>query len=166
MDEGFHTSLAAQLTGVSAFTLANWEARGFLKPSVRSALGPGGRGPSRARIYSFRDLIAIRVAYDLRSRGFEVRHLRRVVEYLRQRKGLELTASDVLASTVLVTDGKDVFEVDAERGVHISTLLRPDQSVLLVPLGRFVAKMKADALKGLASASPAGGNERRRVRTA
>jgi hypothetical protein len=155
---GFPLELAAQLAGVTLKTLRNWADIGFLAPSVAAKR----RGISRR--YTFRDLIAIRVADDLRTRGIEIRNLRRVVDYLRKRKGLELTASDVLASTVLVTDGHDVYEVDGERGVHTSTLRHPDQSVLLVPLGRLVAKIQAEALKGLASTS--GGNEPRRVRTA
>jgi DNA-binding transcriptional MerR regulator len=155
----FPTPIASKLTGVSVKTLENWDTRGFLKPSIMAARGHGA-----SRVYSFRDLIAIRIADDLRGRGIDVRNLRRVVDYLRRRKGLELTTSDVLASTVLVSDGHDVYEVDLERGVHTSTLLRPNQSTLLVPLGHFVAKIKADALKGLASTS--GGSKPRRVRTA
>jgi DNA-binding transcriptional MerR regulator len=159
LQDGFPTPKAAALSGVSRKTLENWDQRGFLKPSIKSAQGHG-----HARVYSFRDLIAIRVADDLRTRGIDVRHLRRVVDYLRKRKGLDLTASDVLANAVLVTDGHDVYEVDGEHGVHTSTLRHPDQSVLLVPLGRLVAKIQAEALKGLASTSR--GKEPRRVRTA
>lgn len=157
--EGFPTPIASKLTGVSVKTLENWDTRGFLKPSVMAARGHGAH-----RVYSFRDLVAITVADDLRERGFDVRHLRRVVEYLRKRKGLDLSASDILASTVLVTDGHDVYEIDGEQGVRISTLRHPDQSVLLVPLGRLIAKMQADALKRLASTSWR--NEPRRARTA
>ena len=64
--------------------------------------------------------IAIRVADELRTQGIEVHKLRRVVEYLRQRKGLELTASDVLANTMLISDGHDVYEVEGD--VTVSTL--------------------------------------------
>jgi hypothetical protein len=142
MEPGFPSPLAAKLTGVSLKTLENWAQRGFLKPSISAHPGNGAR-----RVYSFRDLIAIRVADDLRSRGIDVRHLRRVVEYLRKRKGLELTTSDVLAGAVLLTDGRDVYEVDGERGVHVSTLRHPDQSVLMVPFGRLVARIQAEALK-------------------
>ncbi|MCL2450825.1 MAG: MerR family transcriptional regulator, partial [Polyangiaceae bacterium] len=90
----FSTPLAAKLTGVSQGTLENWARRGFLKPS-------GGGGKRRdPRLYAFRDLIAIRVADGLRQRGVDVRHLRRVVHYLRSRHGLELSATDVLAGSV------------------------------------------------------------------
>jgi len=135
---GFPTPVAASLTGVSAKTLENWDARNFLRPSIKSP-----RGHGRTKSYSFRDLVAIRVADDLRKRGIDVRHLRTVIAYVRKRKGLELTASDVLASTMLATDGVDVYEVD--NGVQISALRHPDQGALLVPLGRHVAVLKAGA---------------------
>lgn len=120
-------------------TLDNWDRRGFLKASVQPA---GGHGVSR--IYSFRDLIAIRVAAALRERSIDVRNLRRVVEYLRKRKGLDLSASEVLASTVLVTDGHDLYEVAGDGS--ISTLRRPGQRMLLmVPLDELVAELQAKA---------------------
>lgn len=138
MDRGFPTPVAAKLTDVSVATLDNWDRRGFLKASVQPA---GGHGVSR--VYSFRDLIAIRIAADLRQ-SIDVRNLRRVVDYLRKRKGLELSASEVLASTSLVTDGHDVYEVAGD--VSVSTLRRPGQRMLLmVPLGELVAELQAKA---------------------
>lgn len=138
MEPGFSTPTASKLTGVTAKTLENWAQRGFITPTFVAFPGTGAR-----RVYSFRDLIAIRVAADLRARGIDVRHMQKVVDYLRKRKGLDLTASDVLASAILVTDGRDVYEIDGN--ARVSTLRHPDQSVLMVPLGRFVAKIKADA---------------------
>ena len=139
-DRGFPTPIAAKLTGVSVATLDNWDRRGFLKASVQPA---GGHGVSR--IYSFRDLIAIRVAAALRERSIDVRNLRRVVEYLRKRKGLDLSASEVLASTILVTDGHDVYEIAGDV-FQISTLRRPGQRMLLmVPLDELVAELQAKA---------------------
>jgi DNA-binding transcriptional MerR regulator len=138
MTEGFPTAAASKLTGVSIKTLENWDTRGFLKPSVRAS-----RGRGLPRVYSFRDLIAIRVALDLRQ-SIDVRNLRRVVDYLRKRKGLELSTSDVLASTSLVTDGDDVYEVTGD--VSISMLRRPGQRLLLmVPLDELVAQLQAKA---------------------
>jgi DNA-binding transcriptional MerR regulator len=139
LHDGFPTPKAATLSGVSRKTLENWDHRGFLKPSIKSA---GGHG--HARVYSFRDLIAIRVADELRARGIEVHKLRRVVEYLRQRKGLDLSTSDVLANTMLVTDGLDVYEVEGD--MTVSALRRPGQRVvLIVPLGEIVSELQSEA---------------------
>lgn len=139
LQDGFPTPTAATLSGVSPKTLENWDHRGFLKPSIKSA-----RGHGHARVYSFRDLIAIRVADELRAQGIEVHKLRRVVEYLRQRKGLELTASDVLANTMLISDGHDLYEVEGD--VTVSALRRPGQLVvMIVPLGEIVTEILSEA---------------------
>ena len=138
MLSGYPTPIAAKLVGLPLKTLDNWRSRKFIVPAIAA------RSPLPA-LYSFRDLIALRVASDLSARGIEVHCLTRVVEYLRRRRGLELTASDVLASTMLVTDGHDVYEIDG--GAPVSTLRNPDQAVMLVPLGRFIATIQAAASK-------------------
>lgn len=141
MDQGFPTAVAARLAGVTTKTLKSWGHRGFLRPSLVG-------GPRRPSIYTFREVLALRVAATLCAQGIEVHRLKRVVEYLRKRKGLELSASDVLASTLLVSDGRDVYEVNgADAITGISTLRNPDQAVMLVQLGRLVAQLQADARK-------------------
>lgn len=134
--EGFPTPIAARLTGVSMGNLDKWYRTGFLVPSVADA-------PSRgvSRVYGFRDLVAIRVVLALREQGISLQSLRRVVEYLRSWKGLT-SASEALASTTLVSDGKDVWEADGDK--RISTLRRPGQRLLLmVPLGELVTELQA-----------------------
>jgi DNA-binding transcriptional MerR regulator len=138
MDGCFPTPVAAKLAGLPPTTLHQWAKRGFLRPSIP-------RSPPKPSLYSFRDLVALRVLADLCARGIEIHCLTRVVAYLRKRKGLELTTSQLLASMLLVTDGHDVYEVDGLIG--ISTLRDPDQTVMLVPFGRMVAKLQAAALK-------------------
>lgn len=136
-EQGFPTALAAKLAGVSQKTLENWVARGLLTPSIASARGRGS-----SRVYSFRDVIAVRVADKLRNAGIPTSSLRRVVAYLRARKGLSPT--EALASTKLVTDGRDVYEVDGTTSV--STLMRPGQHVLfMVPLDEVVTELQAKA---------------------
>jgi DNA-binding transcriptional MerR regulator len=134
---GFPTPIAAKLTGVSVTTLDNWERRGFLKASLQAA---GGHGV--ARVYSFQDLIAIRVARDLKKEGIPLQALRRVVKYLSGRSRQSPTAA--LAATKLVTDGRDVYEVKGD--ASISTLTRPGQRMLLmVPLDEVVTELRAKA---------------------
>jgi hypothetical protein len=92
-------------------------------------------------MYSFRDLIAIRVANHLRGQGIDVRSLRRVVAYLRKHKGLSLSPSDVLATTYLVSDGRDLYEVAGD--VMLSTLRKPGQrGFLIVALDELVNEVQ------------------------
>lgn len=137
-DEGFTTRVASRLTGVSAANLDNWAKRGVLTPSIAPA-----RTQGISRVYSFRDLVAIRAISELRRAGFTVRQIGRVVEYLRERKAL--STADVLASTLLVTDGHDVYEADGE--ARTSTYRKPGQTVLLLPLGFYVIELEKGARK-------------------
>ena len=139
----FPRLLAAKVTGVTPATLDNWNSRGILDSTV--APGP----PPQARLYTFRDLVAIRVLVELREAGIDPRGLRRVVEYLRKRKGL--SATEALASTSLVTDGHDVFELEGD--VTLSALRRPGQRVVfVVPFDELVTELQIKARAALQAA--------------
>ena len=132
--DSYPTPLASKLTGVGVATLNSWDRRDFLKPSIRPAGGDGV-----ARVYSFRDLIAIVVTRDLTEKGIPPLALRKIVAYLATRT--DLSSTDVLASTSLVSDGDDVYEV--ADNVSVSTLRRPGQRMLLMmPLNEFVAELQ------------------------
>ncbi len=142
----FPSTLAAKLARVSVETLENWRRRRVLLPSGAS----GSRGA--ACTYTFQDLVAIKVLITLRDGGIDLRSLRRVVEYVRKRKNL--SATEAIASSVLVTDGQDVYEVDEVDGsVRVSVLRAPGQRVLhLVPLGALVTELQRDTRKALKAA--------------
>lgn len=70
---------AARLAGVTMRQLRYWAATGVVVPSLSETLS--GRG--RTRLYTFRDLLELFVAAELRSR-FPLQHIRRVLRYLRE----------------------------------------------------------------------------------
>jgi DNA-binding transcriptional MerR regulator len=125
--EGFTVAETVRLTGVSEDVLDYWCRTRFVVPSVQHAQRQ--RVP---KLYSFKDLVALRVAATLRARGIAPRDLRRIVTYLRKRSGLSVT--DTLARSLLVTDGHDVYEVtydeDAQGNRTLTSALRaPGQGV-------------------------------------
>ena len=91
------------LTGVNRKTLQGWASIGFVTPSIEDAHGSGSR-----RIWSLRDIIALRAAMMLRYAGVSLQGLRQVATYLQQCDSVE----QPLGATLLVTsvDG-DVLEV-------------------------------------------------------
>lgn len=134
--DSFPTDVAAKLGHVLQSDLENWARSRFLTPSIPAPR----RGVSR--LYSFRDVVAIRVIAELRDAGIKPRALHRVVRYLSTHKGLGTT--EVLATTNLVTNGYDVFEVTDT--ATFSTLRKPGQSVLfVVPLGELVNEIQTTA---------------------
>jgi len=135
----FPTHVASQITGVTPRTLLNWCCRDFLKPSV----SPGRTGPGGERLYSFRDLVAIRVADVLRQQGIDVRHLPRVVDYIRMREGLELDQA-VAASTILVSDGRGFREVQCSAS-FLEIRQGGTLSIVLIPFGELVNELQSKA---------------------
>lgn len=133
--QGFTAKQAAALSGLSYFRVDSWDRTGFLRPTLAPSSGTGS-----VRLYSFVDVVALRIGRDLRSAGVSLQALRRVVKYLRGRDGLD--SSSALAASYLVTDGRDVYEL---RGQQTLSLLRsPGQGHLfcVVDLGATVREVR------------------------
>lgn len=113
--EHFTAGQAARLARVPYRTLDYWARSGFLVPSVQVAAGRG-----TDRLYSFGDVIALRVASDLRSQGISLQALRKVVAWLRAR-GYEGGLAE--AGPYLVCDGQDVYERKGDE--LLSAMRRP-----------------------------------------
>ena len=97
--DSFSTGDAVRITGVSFRNIDYWARTRFIVPSIAEAAGTGTE-----RRYSFSDLLALRVARELREAGVSTQSLRRVVEFLRTRKGLR----HPLAECRLIVTGADV----------------------------------------------------------
>jgi hypothetical protein len=142
LDRSFPTHIAAELTDVSPRTLLNWCTRDFIRPSV----SPGRTGPGGERLYSFRDLVAIRIADILRQSGIDVRHLPLVVEYIRKRDGLEVD-EPFDADLYVVHDSRGFRELhgsvpimDVRQGGSPEPI-----SILAIPLGEIVNDLQRKA---------------------
>lgn len=133
--EAFSAGRAARLTGVPYRTLDYWARSRFLAPSLVAAAGKGSQ-----RQYSFTDVVALRVARELRGAGISLQALRKVIRHLRtRRKGVSFVDS------FLVSDGKDVYE---RRGDElVSTLRQPGQMAFawLIDLERIVDDLERSA---------------------
>lgn len=119
--DAFATAEVVAICGVKLPTLHYWVRSGLIRASVYD---PPDRHQGVGRIWSFRDLIAVRTVARLREAGVSLQGIRRAVEALREDGG----APDALARSRLVTDGNDVYLVADERRL-ISLLKQPGQQV-------------------------------------
>src|SRR5581483_9338646 len=101
--QSFSAGEAAHIAGLPYRTVDHWARTKFIVPAVADAKGTGS-----ARRYGFGDLVALRVARELRQAGVSTQALRRVIEYLRKNKGLK----NPLAEARLVVVGSDVCVVN------------------------------------------------------
>lgn len=134
----FKSKEVVRLTGIPHQTLHHWAKSGFLKPSVQDAKGTG-----TARLYSFQDLLALRVARKLRDFGLSLRELRKIVDHLRSVENVE----NPLAETFLVVHGDDIIVERASKA--FSVLKRPGQGYLglCLNLSHEVQGIKDDLLE-------------------
>lgn len=120
MQVGFTPRQVTRLTGVPYSTLNLWAKKGLVRPSI--ALG---QGSGSERIYSFSDLIALKVAFELRKAGVTTRSIEKVVQFVRENEGLEKPLSEAR----LVVSGRDVLVVRNGQQL-VSALTKPGQSCL------------------------------------
>jgi DNA-binding transcriptional MerR regulator len=112
--EGFTADQASRFTGCTAHQLRYWDRIGLVKPTVQST---GGR-PGVRRLYSFRDVVALKVVRSLLDGGMSLQRVRRAYEYLRKKAGLEEHLSEVK----LVTDGQSIFKICRTDGEVLDAL--------------------------------------------
>ena len=112
--EGFTAEQAIRFTGCTAHQLRYWDRISLVKPSVQAT---GGR-PGVRRLYSFRDLIALKVIRSLLEGGMSLQRVRRAIEYLRKKAALDEHLSEVK----LVTDGKSIFKICRNDGEVLDAL--------------------------------------------
>ena len=112
--EGFTAQQTSRFTGCTAHQLRYWDRIGLVKPSVQAT---GGR-PGVRRLYSFRDLVALKVVKSLLDHGMSLQRVRRAYSYLRKRAALD----DHLSEVKLVTDGQSIFKICRNDGELLDAL--------------------------------------------
>jgi DNA-binding transcriptional MerR regulator len=135
--EGYTAKQVTAITGVSYQTLNLWARTGLVEPSIAQAAGTGTE-----RIYSFRDLIALKLAVELRKGGVTTSALRKVIRFLGAISGLENPLSDAR----LVVTENDVVLVRSSKEL-VSVLKKPGQAYLafVLDLPRTIVALKEAA---------------------
>jgi DNA-binding transcriptional MerR regulator len=128
MDLGaFSADVARSIVGITYRQLDYWDKTGLIRPSVQRAKGRGSR-----RLYSFEDLVELRVVAKLLAAGVSLPAVRKAARYLRQhftdvvrplaRLAVQADGKRVLVST---TDGKHLIDATAGGQVVITVAIAP-----------------------------------------
>ena len=129
--EAFDSKTVSRLVGVSLRQIQYWDERGFIRPSVKTA---GGRGTKR--LYSFSDLIQLKVVKDLGDHGLSPGKIRRCLRHL---KNSFPEYRQPLASLRYLTDGEDLFVLTSDRQKILRAMER--QFVLSLGIGSLVHEL-------------------------
>ena len=119
---GFRGPTACQVVGITYRQLDYWARTGLVAPSIRSAAGSGSQ-----RLYSFKDVLVLKVVKRLLDAGVSLQNIRVAVEHLR-RRGIR-----DLAGITLFSDGTTVYECSSAE--EVVDLLRGGQGVFGIAVG-------------------------------
>lgn len=120
---GYRGPTACRAAGITYRQLDYWARTGLVEPSVRSATGSGTQ-----RLYSFRDILVLKVVKRLLDTGVSLQQIRTAVGHLRER-GVE-----DLAQITLMSDGASVYECTSPD--EVIDLVQGGQGVFGIAVGR------------------------------
>jgi len=138
VEQAFTAEQACRLTNCTHHQLRYWDRVGLVKPTVQKS---GGR-PGVRRLYSFRDLVALRVVRSLLDNGMSLQRVRRAWDYLRREGGMDGHLSEVK----LVTDGQTIFRVSSDEG-EILDALREGQLSFFVAIDQIAREVEEDVTR-------------------
>jgi len=120
---GYRGTTACHAAGITYRQLDYWARTGLVEPSVRPATGSGTQ-----RLYSFRDILVLKVVKRLLDTGVSLQQIRAAVTHLRER-GVE-----DLSKITLMSDGASVYECMSAD--EVIDLVQGGQGVFGIAVGR------------------------------
>lgn len=120
---GYRGPTACRAAGITYRQLDYWARTGLVEPTVRGAHGSGSQ-----RLYSFRDILVLKVVKRLLDTGVSLQQIRTAVSHLRER-GVE-----DLAQITLMSDGASVYE--CTNANEVIDLVQGGQGVFGIAVGR------------------------------
>ncbi|REF34705.1 MerR family transcriptional regulator [Thermasporomyces composti] len=158
---GYRGPTACAAAGITYRQLDYWARTGLVEPTIRPASGSGSH-----RLYSFRDILLLKVIKRLLDAGISLQQIRTAVVHLRERGTRDL------AEITLMSDGASVYECTSPD--EVIDLLQGGQGVFGIALGRVsrevegtLAKLPAERPDGVQTTPPTVRDElalRRRAR--
>lgn len=113
---GYRGAAACQIAGITYRQLDYWARTKLVGPSIRSATGSGSQ-----RLYSFKDILVLKVVKRLLDTGVSLHNIRLAVDHLRSRGVRDL------AGLTLFSDGTTVYECTSPE--EVVDLLQGGQGV-------------------------------------
>jgi DNA-binding transcriptional MerR regulator len=121
-DVGYRGPTACNAAGITYRQLDYWARTGLVEPTVRSATGSGTQ-----RLYSFRDVLLLKIIKRLLDAGVSLQQIRSAVHHLRER------GTDDLTRVTLMSDGATVYECTSDE--EVIDLLAGGQGVFGIAIG-------------------------------
>jgi DNA-binding transcriptional MerR regulator len=144
--DAYDSKTVSSIVGVSLRQLQYWDEKDFIRPSVRTADGRGTK-----RLYSFHDLICLKVVKDLTYHGLSLKKIRRCLKPLKERSSDTERPAESLK---YLTDGEELFIITDDRRKILDAMER--QFVVSLGIGSLVRELDGRVKR----AAPAFGRRR------
>lgn len=138
MEQAFTAEQACRLSNCTHHQLRYWDKVGLVQPSLQ----PTGGRPGVRRLYSFRDLVALKVVRSLLDNGMSLQRVRRAWDYLRREGDMDSHLSEMK----LVTDGVSIFRVSSDEG-ELLDALREGQLAFVLGIDEIVNEVAEDVTR-------------------
>jgi DNA-binding transcriptional MerR regulator len=122
-DVGYRGPTACAAAGITYRQLDYWARTGLVEPSIRPAAGSGTQ-----RLYSFRDILVLKIVKRLLDTGVSLQQIRTAVQHMRNRGVADL------AQITLMSDGASVYACTSPD--EVIDLVQGGQGVFGIAVGR------------------------------
>jgi len=134
----FNSNTVKKITGLTQRQIDYWDKTHFIKPSISEASGYGS-----IRLYSFIDLVQLRVAKALKDKGISLQKIKKAINYLKKNMP---EIEKPLAEIKFLTDGSTIFVITKDKKEIIDTL-NNGQIVFVFALGEMVEELKGKVVE-------------------
>jgi DNA-binding transcriptional MerR regulator len=148
----YDSKTVSRIVGVSLRQIQYWDEQGFIRPSVKLA---GGRGTKR--LYSFQDLICLKVVKDLTHHGFSLQKIRRCLKPLKEYSAQTHPAE----SLKYLTDGEELFVITNDREKILEAINR--QFVVSLGIGNLVRELNGEVRRAALGTGSKRSRDARRI---
>jgi DNA-binding transcriptional MerR regulator len=116
-ERGYRGPQTCKIVGITYRQLDYWTRTGLVEPTIQAATGSGSQ-----RLYSFNDLLQLKVVKSLTDAGASLQKVRQAIDYVRDH------LDDDWSKVTIVTDGAGVYACTSD--AQVVDLLRKGQGVL------------------------------------
>ncbi|MDY2941575.1 MAG: MerR family transcriptional regulator [Varibaculum sp.] len=131
---GFRGPAVCKVVGITYRQLDYWARTGLVEPSIRHAKGSGSQ-----RLYSFRDVLVLKIVKRLLDSGVGLQQIRKAVDTLSKR------GIDSLSQITILSDGASVYECTSSD--EVIDLLQGGQGVFGIAVGRVYREVEENLVR-------------------
>ncbi|MDE0643402.1 MAG: MerR family transcriptional regulator [bacterium] len=138
--DGYRAPQVCKLVGITYRQLDYWDRTGLLRPSLKKAEGSGTQ-----RLYTFSDVVQLRVIKRLLDTGLDLRKVRITVDWLRENVHID----QPLWETSLLSDGSNLWISldDEDTQEFLMDALSRGQGVFAITVGKIQRDLEGELLE-------------------